>query len=158
HRPTNRPSGERRCDRDLRRKFQRTGAQVAGLDEMVAQPHAIGPGTVDTPARVQQIGRGLMTYHEWQRRADPKPLVEAQQSEVGPESRFGSRDAKVGGERETKAAADGRSLHGGDQRERLLKKADNDVVEMRGTLTSHRALGAREVSSGAEVLPLAAKD
>src|SRR3954454_8133216 len=81
--------------------------------------------------------------------------METELCEVRAESRVRAGYPEVGGARETEAAADGGTLHGGHDRQRGVEQPGRLGAKMLRAPAG--AAVAAEVGAGAEVLPLGAK-
>jgi hypothetical protein len=85
---------------------------------------------------------------------EPEARVEAELDEVGGEAGVRRGDAEVGHHRQAEARADGRALHGGDDRLLRREQPHGLLVERIDRAQAAGAFAAHQVGAGAEVLAL----
>ena len=88
-----------------------------------------GLGSVDPPSGGQQLEGPLATHDPGQGDRDPEALVEAEPGEVGGEPAVRGPHPEVGGEGQSEATADGRTLDRGHDGERAVEEVDRPGVE-----------------------------
>ena len=131
-------------------------ALAAGFGEPVGQSDVDGLLAADPAAGQQQVGGDLPADEVGERDAQRESLVETQQGEVGDEPGRRVGDPEVGGAGQAEPTADGRALHGGDDRDpdvEQLHRAAVQAVRRADPVGGEVAAGA-EVGARAEVLAL----
>src|SRR5579864_953781 len=99
-----------------------------------------------------------MTDDHGQRNGKSEPLMKAQAREIRRETRFGACHPEVRGQRQAQPTANGRTLDGRDDWQRLFKEPDGYVVQtFTFARSARRAFATAEVRASTEVLAFTAQ-